>query len=115
MRNGERFGSASIGTPRASRRSARAAIMTSNGSLSSRSYSALRGWNQARSLLTARSARNWIAAGEKPANGGAAMAIDGPPIEPRVYAASIRRRFVLRRRGASIEVAPALERLDDER
>jgi len=35
----------------------------------------LRGWNQARSLFAARSARNWIASGEKPLNGGDATAI----------------------------------------
>src|SRR5216117_1345309 len=91
-----------MGTPRASRRSARAATIASNGSLSSRSYSALRGWNQARSLFTARSARNWMAAGEKPAKGGAASAItrssDRPESTPR----------------RSAEVAAALERLHDE-
>jgi hypothetical protein len=36
------------------------------GSLISRSYSALRGWNQARSLLAARSAMNWMAWRVKP-------------------------------------------------
>src|SRR5438093_4747063 len=102
-----------MGTPRASRRSARAATIASNGSLSSRSYSALRGWNQARSLFTARSARNWIAAGEKPAKGGAAMAIEGSSDRAESIAGSPTRRFA-RAAMASAEVATASEGFDDE-
>ena len=54
---------------RASNRSASATHSASSGCLRSRSYSALRGWNQARSLFSARSARNWMASGRKPAEG----------------------------------------------
>jgi hypothetical protein len=49
--------------------------MASIGSFRSRSNSALRGWNQARSLFAARSARNWIPAREKPVNGGESAAM----------------------------------------
>src|SRR6185295_18095404 len=48
---------------------------SSIGVFRSRSYSALRGWNHARSLLAARSARNWIASGRKPVKVGDATAM----------------------------------------
>src|SRR5687768_1714389 len=80
---------------RASNRSERAATSASIGSLSSRSYSALRGWNQARALLSASSARNWIASGRNPAKAGARVAMtkssgkrgseSTPPRSPPTY------------------------------
>src|SRR4029079_13346253 len=86
--------------------------MASNGSLSSRSYSALRGWNQPRSLFTARSARNWIASGEKPRNvvGGSATAgmAGSSRASNGVYSGCPESPW-------SAKVAAAPERLDHER
>jgi len=54
--------------PRAANRSPSATLNASSGSFNSRAYSALRGWNQARSLLRASSTRKWMASGRNPLN-----------------------------------------------
>src|SRR3954449_6137857 len=67
MRKGDLAGSAWSGMSRARNSASSATHSSSIGRLTSRSKSALRGWNQSRELFSARSTRNWIAPGSKPA------------------------------------------------
>src|SRR5690349_14073836 len=63
---------------------------SSIGRLRSASYSALRGWNQARSLLAASSARKSIASGRNPVNvAGVATAMTVLRSVRRLYSASL--------------------------
>src|SRR3954464_3992943 len=78
MRKGDFAGSAWRGMPRVRNSPSSATHSASSGPFNSRSYSALRGVNQARSLLSARSTRNSIASGRKPVKVSVVVGIERP-------------------------------------